>query len=113
MKIIRSGSAAALPDSMATGREDNPAAAARVYGADALPRLVDTVRFEWPALDAWVEEDEQVYVHPRNPYTRVDALRSTWLVRIELDGTMLAESASPVMVFETGLPTRYYIEFFP
>jgi uncharacterized protein (DUF427 family) len=85
-------------------------AAARVYGADALPGLVDTVRFEWPALDAWFEEDEQVYVHPRNPYTRVDALRSTRSVRIELDGTMLAESASPVMVFETGLPTRYYIE---
>jgi uncharacterized protein (DUF427 family) len=61
-------------------------------------------------LDAWFEEDEQVYVHPRNPYTRVDALRSTRSVRIELDGTMLAESASPVMVFETGLPTRYYIE---
>jgi hypothetical protein len=65
------------------------------------------------ALDAWFEEDEQVYVHPRNPYTGVDALRSTRSVRIELDGTMLAESASPVMVFEAGLPTRYYIEFFP
>ena len=84
-------------------------AAARVYGADAQPGLVDTVRFEWAALDAWFEEDEQVYVHPRNPYTRVDALRSTRSVRIELDGVLLADSESPVMVFETGLPTRYYI----
>ena len=84
--------------------------AAKVYGADALPGLADTARFRWAALDAWFEEDEQVYVHPRNPYVRVDALRSTRSVRIELDGTLLAESSSPVMVFETGLPTRYYLE---
>ncbi len=75
-------------------------AAARIYGADAQPGLAETVRFEWSALDAWFEEDEQVYVHPRNPYTRVDALRSTRPVRIELDGAVLADSRSPVMVFE-------------
>ncbi|HMH94245.1 MAG TPA: DUF427 domain-containing protein, partial [Streptosporangiaceae bacterium] len=57
----------------------------------------------------WYEEDEEVFVHPRNPYTRVDALRSTRTVRVELDGELLAESRSPVMVFETGLPTRYYL----
>jgi uncharacterized protein (DUF427 family) len=39
----------------------------------------------------------------------VDALRSTRTVRVELDGVVLAESSSPVMVFETGLPTRYYL----
>ena len=83
--------------------------AARLYGQDAIDGLAGTVRFEWDALDAWYEEDEQVFVHPRNPYVRVDALRSTRHVRIELDGTVLAESASPVMVFETGLPTRYYL----
>ena len=67
------------------------------------------MRFEWAALDAWFEEDERVFVHPRNPYVRVDALRSTRPVRVELQGAVLAESSSPVMVFETGLPTRYYI----
>jgi uncharacterized protein (DUF427 family) len=67
------------------------------------------VRFEWSAFDAWYEEDEQVFVHPRDPYTRVDALRSTRRVRVESKGTVLAESSSPVMVFETGLPTRYYL----
>ncbi len=81
---------------------------ARLYADDAVDGIANTVRFEWDALDAWFEEDEEVFVHPRNPYTRVDALRSTRHVRIELDGTVLAESASPVMVFETGLPTRYY-----
>jgi uncharacterized protein (DUF427 family) len=86
------------------------AKALRIYGQDSLPRLAGFARFEWDALDAWYEEDEQVFVHPRNPYTRVDAIRSTRTVRIELDGLVLAESAAPVMVFETGLPTRYYLD---
>jgi uncharacterized protein (DUF427 family) len=60
-------------------------------------------------LDAWYEEDEQVFVHPRDPYSRVDAVRSTRRVRIEVDGVVLADSSSPVFVFETGLPTRYYL----
>ena len=82
---------------------------ARLFTDGALEGLASTVRFDWDAVDAWFEEDEQVFVHPRNPYVRVDALRSTRRVRIELDGEVLGESASPVMVFETGLPTRYYL----
>jgi len=82
--------------------------AARVIAEPSVEALAGTVRLDWAALDAWFEEDEQVFVHPRNPYTRVDALRSTRTVRVELDGILLAESSSPVMVFETGLPTRYY-----
>ncbi len=83
--------------------------AARLVTDSPIEGLNGTVRFEWTALDSWFEEDEQVFVHPRNPYVRVDALRSTRSVRVELDGVVLAESASPVMVFETGLPTRYYL----
>jgi len=82
---------------------------ARVYTDEAIGGLAGMARFDWDALDAWFEEDEQVFVHPRNPYTRVDALRSTRAVRIELGGVTLAESSSPVMLFETGLPTRYYL----
>lgn len=85
-------------------------AAAWVYGRDAHPGIVGTVRFERGALDAWFEEDEEIFVHPRNPYTRVDALRSHRAVRVELDGVVLAETRSPVMLFETGLPTRYYVD---
>lgn len=51
-----------------------------------------------------------MFVHPRNPYVRVDPLRSTRSVRIELDGILLAESPAPVMVFETGLPPRHYVD---
>jgi uncharacterized protein (DUF427 family) len=82
--------------------------AARVYTESTVEGLTGTARFEWAALDSWFEEDEEVFVHPRNPYARVDALRSTRHVRIELDGAVLADSSSTVMVFETGLPTRYY-----
>jgi len=83
--------------------------AARLFTESPVPGLSGTVRFDWEALDAWFEEDEQVFVHPRSPYVRVDALRSNRPVRIELDGMVLADSQSPVMVFETALPTRYYV----
>jgi uncharacterized protein (DUF427 family) len=60
-------------------------------------------------MDAWFEEDEQVFTHPRDPYTRVDVLRSSRHVRIEVDGTTVAASGSPTLLFETGLPVRYYL----
>jgi uncharacterized protein (DUF427 family) len=91
------------------GGEERPGAARR-YLESTIEGLVGMIRFDWDALDAWFEEDEQVFVHPRSPYTRVDALRSTRTVRVELDGVVLAQSSAPVMVFETGLPTRYYLD---
>ena len=91
------------------GHQERPGAV-RVYGDDAIPGLAGTARFEWSALDTWYEEDEEIFVHPRNPYARVDALRSHRHVRVSLGGVTLAETTSPVLVFETGLPTRYYID---
>ncbi len=82
----------------------------RVFGDDAIDGVAGTARFDWNALDAWYEEDEQVFVHPRNPYVRVDALRSHRHVRASLEGVTLAETTTPVLVFETGLPTRYYFD---
>ena len=67
------------------------------------------VALQWTDLDAWFEEDEEVFVHPRSPYVRVDALRSSRTVRVEVDGQVVAESSSPVVLFETGLPARYYL----
>ncbi|WP_033324277.1 DUF427 domain-containing protein [Streptomyces yerevanensis] len=84
--------------------------AAWVWGEGAPGALHDTVRFEWEALDTWLEEDEPVFVHPRSPYSRVDALRSNSRVRVELDGVVLAEADNCVKLFETGLPTRYYLD---
>jgi uncharacterized protein (DUF427 family) len=69
------------------------------------------VHVDWDAVDSWFEEDEEVFGgHPRSPYSRVDAIRSSRHIRVELDGVVLAESAAPVMLFETGLPTRHYIQ---
>ena len=101
--------AAGWPSCTGYGGEAHRPRAARLITDSAIDGLKGTVRFEWAALDAWFEEDEQVFVHPRDPYTRVDALRSNRRVRVELDGVVLADSASPVMVFETGLPMRYYV----
>ena len=84
-------------------------AGAYLYTESTIAGLTGTVRFDWNALDQWFEEDEEVIVHPRNPYVRVDALRSTRTVRVELHGVLLAESSAPVLLFETGLPTRYYL----
>jgi uncharacterized protein (DUF427 family) len=83
--------------------------AARVFDAGTDSPVAGMVRFDWDAL-RWFEEDEPIYVHPRSPYTRVDALRSHRRVRVELEGVLLADTRSPVLLFETGLPTRYYID---
>jgi uncharacterized protein (DUF427 family) len=68
-------------------------------------------RVDWNAVDAWFEEDEEVFGgHPRSPYARVDAIRSSRQIRVEIDGVVVAESTAPVLLFETGLPTRHYIQ---
>jgi uncharacterized protein (DUF427 family) len=67
------------------------------------------VSLPWDAAEHWYEEDEEVFVHPRDPFVRVDAIKSSRHVRVERDGQQLAESAKPILVFETGLPTRYYL----
>jgi uncharacterized protein (DUF427 family) len=81
--------------------------AARVFDGDG--PVAGTVRFDWGPL-RWFEEDEPGYGHPRSPYVRVDALRSHRHVRVELGGAVLADTMTPVLLFETGLPTRYYID---
>jgi uncharacterized protein (DUF427 family) len=85
------------------------AGAARIYHEAPLEPLRDLVRLDWAAMDEWFEEDEPVYVHPRDPYKRVDILASSRHVRIEVDGVTVAESRQPRILFETGLPPRYYL----
>jgi uncharacterized protein (DUF427 family) len=69
----------------------------------------DHVRFDWRAMDAWYEEDEEVFVHPRDPYKRVDILPTSRAVRVEIEGTVVAESTRASFLFETGLGRRTYI----
>ena len=89
--------------------ERRVADAAWCYPDSPLEALRDLIRFEWGAMDAWFEEDEEVFVHPRSPYTRVDILASSRHVEVELDGVTLADSRRPTLLFETGLPVRYYL----
>ena len=83
--------------------------AARRFPASPARQIHDAVRFEWNAMSEWLEEDEPVYTHPRDPHTRVDILASSRHVRVEIDGVTVADSASPRILFETGLPPRYYL----
>jgi uncharacterized protein (DUF427 family) len=92
-----------------TARGKEAAGAALRYEESPLQELREAIRFEWDAMDAWFEEDEQVFTHPRDPYTRVDILPSSRHVRVEVDGVTVAESAKPTLLFETGLPVRYYL----
>ena len=66
------------------------------------------VVLDFDGLDAWYEEDEKVFSHPRDPFHRVDTRRSSRSLRIEVDGTLVAETTRPTLVFETNLPTRFY-----
>ena len=85
--------------------------AARAYTKPTRDRatLEGHLTFYWDQMDAWFEEDEEIFVHPRDPYTRVDTVHSSRHVRVEIDGVTLGETRRPILLFETGLPTRYYI----
>ncbi len=71
--------------------------------------LRDYIAFEWRKVDAWYEEDDEVFVHPRDPYHRVDVLNSSRHVKVVIGGQVVAETRQPRLLFETGLRTRYYI----
>lgn len=86
------------------GEETGAAAAFRPDDPD----LSDYVILEFDAFE-WREEDEPIVSHPHDPFSRIDVLRSSRHVRIELDGRLLAESARPALLFETLLPTRFYL----
>ena len=73
------------------------------------PDLAGYAVLDFRAFDAWYEEEERVVGHPRDPFHRVDIRPGSRHVRVELDGRLLAESTRPTLVFETGLPTRFYL----
>lgn len=65
--------------------------------------------FPWDGPLSWYEEALQVHVHARDPAHRVDVLPSERQVRVEIDGELVAESRRPHALFETTLPTRWYL----
>ena len=90
------------------GGKEAPGAGVR-YEDSPIEPLREAIRLDWDAMDAWFEEDEEVFTHPRDPYTRVDIIAGSRHVRVEIDGVTIADSTSPRLLFETGLPVRYYL----
>jgi uncharacterized protein (DUF427 family) len=76
---------------------------------DRYAALKNHITFAWHKMDHWYEEEEEVYVHPRDPYKRVDAIPSSRHVRVVINGQTVADTRRPTLLFETALPTRYYI----
>ena len=83
--------------------------AARAAWSFADPDLERRVQVDFRALDGWLEEEDEVYGHPRDPFKRIDIRRSSRHVRVEVEGELLADSTRPLLLFETGLPVRYYL----
>jgi uncharacterized protein (DUF427 family) len=83
--------------------------AALRYLDSPIEELRERIRIEWDAMDAWFEEDEEVYTHARDPHRRIDILASSRRIRVEVDGTTIADSAGPRLLFETGSPLRFYL----
>jgi uncharacterized protein (DUF427 family) len=71
--------------------------------------LRELVRFDWNAMEGWFEEDEEVFVHPRDPWHRIDILHSSRHVEVFCEGTKLADTRRPTLLFETSLPCRHYL----
>lgn len=71
--------------------------------------LAGYVAFWWERVDAWFEEDDEVFKHARDPYKRIDVLQSSRHVEVFIDGVKVADSVRPRLLFETGLPVRYYL----
>lgn len=67
------------------------------------------VRFKFKAMDGWFEEEEQLFVHARDPYVRVDVIEASRHVEVTVDGVLVADTHRPRLVTETGLPARWYI----
>jgi uncharacterized protein (DUF427 family) len=74
-----------------------------------LEALAGLVTFSWSDPLTWLEEDEPLIAHARDPHKRVDVVPSSRHVRVEVDGELLAESRRPLLLFETALPARYYL----
>jgi uncharacterized protein (DUF427 family) len=73
------------------------------------PEAPGRVRVAWDSVDAWYEEDEEVFGHPRNPYHRVDCVRTTRRLRVVCRGITLVDTRDTVGVYETSLAPRLYV----
>ena len=83
--------------------------AAWSYPSPAADFLEGLIAFRWDALDEWFAEAEQLFGHPKDPYSRIDVCRTTRHVRVLLDGEVLADSRRARVLYEAALPPRWYL----
>lgn len=76
---------------------------------DGAAAIKDMIAFYWDRMDHWYEEAEEVFVHPRDPYHRVDVIPTDRHIRVSLDGELLAETDTAMALFESNLPVRWYV----
>jgi uncharacterized protein (DUF427 family) len=72
------------------------------------PDLAGYVILDWSAFDQWLEEDDEVFAHSRDPFKRIDVRSSSRHVVVSVDGVVLADTTRARLLFETHLPTRTY-----
>ena len=83
-----------------------------VTGAESVaePDAPGYVTVPWDGADAWYEEDQEVFGHPRNPYHRIDCLRARRRLRVEAAGVTLVDTNDTLAVYETALEPRLYVD---
>lgn len=95
------------------GGKDHDIAAARVLPAAAFaphdPDLAGYVLVDFDAFDEWRDEEELLVGHPRDPFSRVEVRQSSRHVVVEVDGAVVADTTRPRLLYETYLPTRFYL----
>jgi uncharacterized protein (DUF427 family) len=96
-------------DVSTNGKTAEHAAKAYRQPPAGLEPLAGYVTLDWNSMDTWFEEDEEIFVHPRDPYHRVDVRESSRHIRVEIEGQTVAETQRPRLLFETNHPTRYYL----
>ncbi len=79
------------------------------YPDSPVVELRDLRSLNFGQMDGWFEEDEEIFVHPRDPYHRIDVLYSSRHIEVSVDGVKVADSHRPRLLFETNMPTRYYL----
>jgi uncharacterized protein (DUF427 family) len=87
-----------------------PAGDVRDVDVEPEPTAAGHVHVRWGAVEAWFEEDERVFGHPRNPYHRVDCVRTTRRLHVAIAGVVLVETNATVGVYETALEPRLYVD---
>lgn len=77
--------------------------------ATPLPEVEGYVTVPWTSVESWFDEDEEILLHPRNPYHRVDYLRTSRRLRVEVDGVVLVDTHETIGAYETALEPRLYV----